>query len=194
MIRSIPDEKSQSKLKVIAEEVQRLEKLILELREVYRPKSLTFEPLNLMQLLEEVYFLSREDCEKGNIQIRLLKMKRPIRIEGDPEKLKQVFLNLIRNAMEAMEKGGSLIIKPKVVKDKVEISIEDTGPGISQKDQEKLFTPFFTTKSKGTGLGLCVSKRIIEDHPGSTLRLDSVEGKGTVVKITLPLYQKAKKA
>ncbi len=194
LIRSIPDEKSQSKLKVIAEEVQRLEKLILELREVYRPKSLAFEPLNLMQLLEEVYFLSREDCEKGNIQIRLLKMKRPIRIEGDPEKLKQVFLNLIRNAMEAMEKGGSLIIKPKVVKDKVEIFIEDTGPGISQKDQEKLFTPFFTTKSKGTGLGLCVSKRIIEDHPGSTLRLDSVEGKGTVVKITLPLYQKAKKA
>ena len=194
LVRSIPDEKSQSKLKIIAEEVQRLEQLILELREVYRPKSLTFEPLNLMQLLEEIYFLSREDCEKGNIQIRLLKMKRPIRIEGDPEKLKQVFLNLIRNAMEAMEKGGSLIIKPKVLKDKVEISIEDTGRGISQKDQEKLFTPFFTTKSKGTGLGLCVSKRIIEDHPGSTLRVDSVEGQGTIVKITLPLYQKEKKA
>jgi signal transduction histidine kinase len=108
--------------------------------------------------------------------------------------LKQVFLNLIRNAMEAMEKGGSLIIKPRVVKDKVEISIEDTGRGISPKDQEKLFTPFFTTKSKGTGLGLCVSKRIIEDHPGSSLRLDSVEGQGTIVKITLPLYQEAKKA
>jgi PAS domain S-box-containing protein len=192
LIRSIPDEKSQSKLKVIAEEVQRLEKLILELREVYRPKSLILEPLNLMQLLEEIYFLSKEDCEKGNIQIRLMKMKRPVRIEGDPEKLKQVFLNLVRNAIEAMEKGGSLIIKPKVIKDKVEISVEDTGPGISPKDQEKLFTPFYTTKSKGTGLGLCVSRRIIEDHPGSTLRLDSVEGKGTVVKITLPLYKEEK--
>ena len=69
----------------------------------------------------------------------------------------------------------------------MEITISDNGPGIQPKDREKLFTPFFTTKRRGTGLGLSVSKKIIEEHPGGTLELDSEEGKGTLVKISLPL-------
>ena len=69
----------------------------------------------------------------------------------------------------------------------MEISISDNGPGIQAKDREKLFTPFFTTKPQGTGLGLIVSKKIIEEHPGGTLGLESEEGKGTIVKISLPL-------
>ncbi len=71
--------------------------------------------------------------------------------------------------------------------DRAEISISDNGPGIQPKDREKLFTPFFTTKQRGTGLGLSVSKKIIEEHPGGTLGLDSEKGKGTIAKISLPL-------
>jgi len=189
LLRSAGDEKSQSKLNVIAEEVQRLERLILELREVYRPKNLVFEAIDITNLLEEIYGLIKEDCAKGNIELEFLKPKKPILIEGDPEKLKQVFLNLVRNAMEAMGAGGRLTLKPRLQADKVEVTITDNGPGISAEAQAKLFTPFFTTKSRGTGLGLCVSKRIIEDHPGSSLKLDSVEGKGTVAKIVLPVFK-----
>jgi signal transduction histidine kinase len=92
--------------------------------------------------------------------------------------------------MEAMGGGGRLTLEPRLDGDRVEITISDNGPGIPKADQAKLFTPFFTTKSKGTGLGLCVSKRIIEDHPGSSLKLDSEEGKGTIAKIVLPVFPK----
>lgn len=187
LLRSIGDEKSQTKLKVIADEVQRLEKLVMELREIYRPKNLILEPININTLLEEIYSLYKEDCKSAGISLRLKTSADPLMVEGDPGKLKQVFLNLLRNAMEALENGGTLAIHSKGIDNQVEVAISDNGPGIPQKDREQLFTPFFTTKHRGTGLGLSVSKKIIEDHPGGALDLESEEGKGTVVRITLPL-------
>lgn len=187
LLRNARDEKSQTKLKIISDEVQRLENLILELREVYRPQNLSFESININTLLAEVYSLSREDCASSNITIRLETAQDPLLVSGDPGKLKQVFLNLVKNAMEAMEKGGNLVIQSRLLGDQVEIAIIDNGPGIEPEDRDKLFTPFFTTKHRGTGLGLSVSKKIVEDHPGGSLDLDSEEGKGTIVKITLPL-------
>lgn len=185
--RTIQDEKSQSKLKIITEEVQRLENLILELREVYRPQKLTFEKVNINTLLKEIFSLSKEDCKVADIKLQLETDEDPLFVEGDAGKLIQVFLNLVKNAMEAMEKGGSLTIRSRRSAGRVEISISDNGPGIQPKDRDKLFTPFFTTKRLGTGLGLSVSKKIIEEHPGGTLGLESEEGKGTTVRISLPL-------
>jgi two-component system sensor kinase FixL len=185
--RTIQDEKSQTKLKIIADEVQRLEKLILELKDVYRPQELVFEQVDINTLLKEIYSLSKEDCKKAMIALELKTPKDPLWVKGDAGKLKQVFLNLVKNAMEAMEKGGNLVIHAKPLSNQVEISITDNGPGIPTKDQERLFTPFFTTKRRGTGLGLSVSKKIIDEHPGGKLELDSEEGKGTLVKISLPL-------
>jgi len=187
LLRTIEDEKSQSKLKIISDEVRRLENLLLELKEVYRPQQFTLERVNINNLLREIVSLSTEDCKTANISIQLETPEDPLWVEGDPGKLKQVFLNLVKNAMEAMETGGRLNIGSKPSNDRVEISITDNGPGIQSKDREKLFTPFFTTKQRGTGLGLNVSKKIIEGHPGGTLELDSEEGKGTVVTISLPL-------
>ena len=187
--RTIQDEKSQSKLKIITDEVQRLENLILELKEVYRPQKLSLEQVNINTLLREIFSLSKDDCKVADISLQLETDEDPLFVEGDPGKLKQVFLNLVKNAMEAMEKGGSLTIRSRRLAGRVEISISDNGPGVQPKDRDKLFTPFFTTKRQGTGLGLTVSKRIIEEHPGGTLGLESEEGKGTVVKISLPLFQ-----
>jgi PAS domain S-box-containing protein len=187
LLRSTPDEKSQGKLKLISDEVQRLENLLLELREIYRPPSLSYQPMNINTLLREIYSLSKEDCESKRITIDLQTDQDPLWIEGDSGKLKQVFLNLVKNAMEAMERGGHLVIRSRPVGNRVEISITDNGPGIQPKDRDKLFTPFFTTKHRGTGLGLSVSKKIIEDHSGGSLNLESQEGRGTIVKITLPL-------
>jgi two-component system, LuxR family, sensor kinase FixL len=189
LARTSLDEKSQSKLKIIADEVQRLENLLWELREVYRPQRLTLEKVNINNLLREIYSLSTEDCKIADISLQLETSEDPLFVEGDPEKLKQVFLNLVKNAIEALGKGGRLAIRSKRLADQVEISISDNGSGIQPKDQAKLFTPFFTTKQRGTGLGLSVSKKIIEEHPGGTLRLDSEEGKGTVAKISLPLVK-----
>src|SRR4030043_226591 len=178
--RTVQEEKSQGKLKIIADEVQRLEKLILELKEVYRPQKLSVERVNVNTLLEEIYSLSKEDCKTAQITLQLETHQNPLFVEGDPGKLKQVFLNLVKNALEAMEKGGTLTIHSKRTDNQAEITITDNGPGIPLKDRDRLFTPFFTTKRRGTGLGLSVSKKIIEDHPGGTLGLDSQEGKGTI--------------
>jgi two-component system, LuxR family, sensor kinase FixL len=187
--RTTQDEKSRSKLKIISDEVQRLEKLILELKEVYRPQQLQLEKVNINTLLREIVSLSTEDCKLADITLQLAIAEDPLFVEGDPGKLKQVFLNLVKNAMEAMETGGSLRIGSKRSAGRVEISISDNGPGIRTQDRDKLFTPFFTTKRRGTGLGLSVSKKIIDEHPGGTLGLDSEEGKGTIAKISLPLIR-----
>ena len=108
-------------------------------------------------------------------------------MEADKPKLKQVLLNLVKNAIEAIEKGGNLSIQSQVHDNKAEISIVDDGPGIPESAKEKIFTPFFTTKKQGTGLGLCVSKRIIEDHPDASFSVKSQKGKGTVVTIAMAL-------
>jgi PAS domain S-box-containing protein len=186
LARTIQDEKSRSKLKIISDEIQRLEELIMELREIYRPPDHTFEPIDLKAMLQDIYSLSKENFESRQVRLKLEMSPSPLLVKGDPVKLKQVLLNLINNAVEAMEEGGVLEIQGRHVEDKVRIIIADNGPGIPPEDQKKLFTPFFTTKRKGTGLGLIVSKKIIEDHPGGSLDLESEAGKGTTVRITLP--------
>jgi PAS domain S-box-containing protein len=187
--RSDRDEKSRTKLIIITEEVQRLEKLVQELSEIYRPQKLSLEPIDINLLLTHIFSLSQEDCARLHIALHLDTPETPLWVQGDPGKLKQVFLNLVKNAMEAMEQGGEVKIQAELASDRVDIKISDNGPGVQTKDQDKLFTPFFTTKRRGTGLGLSVSKRIIENHPGGTLTLDSWEGKGTTVSISLPFFQ-----
>lgn len=194
LAKTVQDEKSRSKLKIITDEVGRLEKLIQELREIYRPQPLDLQEVDVNALLGEIYSLAREDCRLSRIDLRLKTPAEPLLVKGDPEKLKQVFLNLVKNAMEAMEKGGTLTVQARPVGEEVEIVVQDDGPGIRAEDRPKLFTPFFTTKRRGSGLGLSVSKRIVEGHPGGRLALESEEGKGTLVRINLPLVKKDRAA
>ncbi len=99
-----------------------------------------------------------------------------------------MFLNLVKNSIEAMEDGGNLTVNSRVNVDLIEITITDDGNGIPEKDKEMIFSPFFTTKRHGTGLGLSISKRIIEEHEGSSFALKSEEGKGTLFKVTMPAH------
>ncbi|MBW1711142.1 MAG: hypothetical protein JRJ73_14890 [Deltaproteobacteria bacterium] len=108
---------------------------------------------------------------------------------ADGSRLKQVFLNVIKNGIEAMDNKGTLSIKSQVLADEVVVSVADGGPGIPKEEIDKILTPFFTTKSHGTGLGLPVSKRIIEEHQGSSFTITSRQGQGTEVMITLPLLK-----
>jgi len=176
-----------SKLHVIIDEVQRLEHLLKELQEFYMPKALRLEQLDINDLLGDIHDLVKDECEKRGIRTLLVLGTDVGFIKGDREKLKQVLLNLTKNAIEAMETGGNLSLRTVAAGGKIHVVVADDGPGIAEHDQTRIFTPFFTTKGKGSGLGLCISKRIVEAHPDSMLDLTSFEGKGTEVTITLPL-------
>ena len=99
--------------------------------------------------------------------------------------MQRVFINLIKNAIEAMPEGGKLIIGTSEVNDSVEFSFSDTGIGIPKENMEKIFTPLFTTKTKGMGLGLPICKRMIEAHGGS-ISAESTVGKGATFKVVIP--------
>ncbi|MDP2960459.1 MAG: ATP-binding protein, partial [candidate division Zixibacteria bacterium] len=117
------------------------------------------------------------------LRTRLL-LDTPI-IEVDPKRIEQVLFNLIENAIEAMPQGGFLTIKTKKKEDLAIFEIEDTGCGINEENLQKLYIPFFTTKPKGSGLGLPVSKKIIADHSGY-IEVKSEMNKGTKFTVYLP--------
>lgn len=191
LMRETDDEKNLKKLHIITEEIRRLERLLADLKEFYQVRTIVSEPVDIKGLIEKVFSLVQEDCERHNIQTEVTLDERALTVSGDRGRLEQVFLNLVKNAIEAMESGGKISIQSRLSGGQVEIMVKDEGCGISEQDRDKVFAPFFTTKKHGTGLGLCISKRIIEDHGGSSFFLESEEGKGTTFKIRLPLYRGA---
>jgi PAS domain S-box-containing protein len=185
LFKKSKNEDDQAKLRIITEEVERLEKLLADLKELYRAQNLQLSEIDINMLLKEVIALVEHEAAEKNIIIGVTLDKDCNRVNADQKKLKQVLLNLLKNSMEALSDGGTLSVKTRGKKDKVEIEIADTGAGMSEEVKKRIFAPFFTTKEHGTGLGLCISKRIIDDHPGSSFSLESTEGEGTVVTISL---------
>ncbi len=186
LLRSAPDPKGQAKLQIIVDEVRRLEALVGELRDLYQPKALHLETIDMGVLLKDVRELIQVEARKRQIELVLDIPPGPVLVEGDRDKLKQVILNLSRNGMEAMDQGGKLTVRAQCLEDRVEVTVSDEGPGIPDPELDKIFVPFYTTKKQGTGLGLSVSKRIIEEHRGCSFSLASGRDKGAVAKITMP--------
>lgn len=186
LLRSAPDPKGQAKLQIIVDEVRRLEALVGELRDLYQPKALHLETIDMGVLLKDVRELIQVEARKRQIELVLDIPPGPVLVEGDQDKLKQVILNLSRNGMEAMDQGGKLTVRAQCLEDRVEVTVSDEGPGIPDPELDKIFVPFYTTKKQGTGLGLSVSKRIIEEHRGCSFSLASGRDKGAVAKITMP--------
>jgi len=108
----------------------------------------------------------------------------------DGKQLERVFLNLTKNAVQAMPNGGKLTIATNETKDHIEIEFTDTGAGISEENMSKLFEPLFTTKAKGIGMGLAICKKIVEEH-GGTIEVKSKVGQGTTFTIKLPKKEEA---
>jgi signal transduction histidine kinase len=106
-------------------------------------------------------------------------------MRADRDQLRQVLLNLVSNAYDAMSEGGLLVLEAESVEEGIQILVADTGSGIADTDGEHLFEPFFTTKAKGIGLGLAVAHRIVDEHGGS-LKFTSGVGAGTAFRVTLP--------
>jgi two-component system sensor kinase FixL len=191
LARGTEDEKKLEKLNIITEEVKRLEQLLSDLREFYVTEAMASDPVNIAEVLEEVFSLAKGDFKKHKIRAELKLDNDALIVAGDKGRLKQVFLNLVKNAIEAMEGGGRLSIQSNLSGDRVEIVVTDDGCGMAEGEKEKIFSPFFTTKSHGTGLGLCISKRIIDRHKGSSFSVQSQEGVGTSFKIGLPVYHRS---
>jgi len=108
------------------------------------------------------------------------------RIDADKDQIKRTFLNLAVNGVQAMENGGRLKVSTKKTKGFVEISFKDTGTGMSKENMEKIFTPFFTTRAKGMGIGLAVCKKFIDAHGGS-IEVESEVGRGSTFTVKLPV-------
>lgn len=144
-------------------------------------------PENINEIIRRLEPIIYADCMKKGIVLDLnLKDLLPVFASG--KEIRQLILNLTRNAMEAMNKNGRLIIQTEYDDGFVKLIIADNGKGIPTDEIETIFEPFFTTKDNGTGLGLVVCQSIIEHH-GGTVKVDSEIGKGTVFTITLPVYQ-----
>jgi len=187
LVKENRDEKSLTKLNIIVNEVQRLESLLKEMREFYLPRALERKPFDINTLLKQVQDFIKEDCKKRSIRLEFKTDREEIFVEADRARLEQVLLNLAKNALEAMDQGGKISFISGLKQGVVEISISDEGVGIGEEEKGKIFSPFYTMKKQGTGLGLSICKRIIEDHPGSSLSFTSEKGRGTTFIIMMPV-------
>ena len=174
-------------LDTMRREVERTTAIVQNLLDFTRPKDPVRKPMNLVKVMEESLALISNKLSLTNI--RVVKNLNPLpEVHADPAHMKQVFLNLLINACEAMEEGGTLTIRsdhhPET--NTVTISVRDTGTGIEEKDLARIFDPFFSTKKKGTGLGLSVVNGIVTRHNGK-VEIDSAPGKGTDFRVILPL-------
>lgn len=188
LIQPVDEETKVEKLTIIIDQVKRLEKLIADLKELYTTEAPVDELFSVKEVLDRVSSLVKEACANNSVQMEIVVDESDLLVKGDPRKIEQVFLNVVKNSLEAMENGGKLSAQVKSLGGKVETTITDDGCGIPKEHLDKILECFFTTKSYGTGLGLCISKKYMDELEGSSFFVESEEGKGTTVKISLPVY------
>jgi two-component system, sporulation sensor kinase E len=174
---------------VLNEEVNRLNGIVIDFLFAVRPMSLELCEGDLNALIAGLGEFIRAELEQSNIRLLLELDEQLPPVLFDERYMKQVLLNLIKNAQAAMPKGGLLTIATVGRDSEIRISVCDTGTGISQENLKKIFEPYFTTKGNGTGLGLTLVYKIIREHQGE-MSVDSREGEGTDFEIILPIYQK----
>ncbi len=176
------DENLMKMLELAERNVAYSDKIINDLldysRKIYLEKTETTPQSIMREILSSIQISKK-------IQVKDRTQPEPM-ITIDTQKMKRVFTNIITNAIDAMPEGGKLTITSQELKDKVEFTFTDTGEGIPDEIKEKIWTPLFTTKAKGMGLGLAICKRMVEAHDGS-ISVESTVGKGTTFTITIPL-------
>jgi two-component system nitrogen regulation sensor histidine kinase GlnL len=183
---------------IIVREVNRIDQLMEQLLNLSRPAQPKLDRLNVHEMLDQVLLLEKQAGKIGGITLRKQFDPSLPAIRGDRNQLIQVFLNLVKNALEAMNGKGELIVTTRMETDFhireagrernqfIWVDIKDSGPGISEEALPHIFSPFFTTKNHGTGLGLAICYGIIKEH-GGIIRVDSRDGRGAVFKVSLPV-------
>jgi two-component system sensor histidine kinase HydH len=186
-----PGDRKYEFLEILIKEADRLNRVVEDFLNLARPIQMERETCDLMAELKEVVALVAGESTLRGVRLELAPATVPP-VRGDREKLRQVFLNLILNGVQATGRGGSLTITAarhsvdEGAPVGVELTFTDTGAGIDQAVLPRIFEPFFTTKKEGTGLGLAITQKIIESHGGS-IEVESTLGKGTTFRVKLPV-------
>ncbi len=184
------DDQARNKLTTMAQEVSHLEEMVAEMRDFVRRPPAQKQPGQIEAAIQDALELFQDFFREHNIQVRLVAETPLPPVAFDPKQLHQVLLNLFKNALEAMPRGGELTVASRVRENQVEITVSDTGEGMPPEVAANIFQPYFTTKEKGTGLGLAICRSIIEEH-GGCLFADSTPGRGSTFTIQLPLKESA---
>ena len=182
----IPDSSREEFVEIIKKESRRLNRLLSNMLDYARPRPPSYHPTQLAKLLEPVTALLAVTAEKTGVKLLVEPMARMPDVDCDPEQIKQVLLNIVLNAIQAMPEGGVVTVRAAADANRATITVSDQGPGIDPRDQDKLFSPFFTTKKQGTGLGLAVAQHIITRHNGEIL-VEPNRPKGTTFSVVLPV-------
>jgi signal transduction histidine kinase len=173
-------------IEIQIKETDRLNRVVEDFLHMARPHAPDMKPCHIREELEMIVTLVANDASKRQVEL-VLQPSSPLIIKADGEKLRQAFLNIIINALQATPASGRVSIATTLSPENLcEIRFHDSGSGIDTETQKKIFEPFFTTKPDGTGLGLAITKRIIESH-GGTLLIESETGQGTTVTVRLPI-------
>ncbi|MBN1545833.1 MAG: PAS domain-containing protein [Syntrophaceae bacterium] len=184
---------------VMIREVERVNGIIEELMDLARPRPPQWSPVNLSKVLGNIVLMEKQAHQGKMIEFQMDLDPSIPPLLGDENLLTRLFLNLIKNAAEALDKKGKVTVSTKVAPDyhltkpgsrpipMIVIEVQDNGPGIAPEILEQIFTPFYTTKSKGSGLGLATCQKIINEHDGF-LKVDSIQGEGTLFSVSLPLH------
>ena len=179
------DSKKQAKLDSILEETERMSTILKNFMDYARPSALQFTRFDLCHTIRKSLELCEYQLRKANIEMVLILPENELQISGDDHRIRQVFLNLILNSRDAMPTGGTITISAVTDGKKVTVQYQDSGTGMNPEQLNKAFNPFYSTKANGSGLGLTITRRIIEAHQGK-IDIQSELGKGTVILITFP--------
>jgi signal transduction histidine kinase len=176
-------------LEKIEKQTFRAAKIINNLLNFSRSGKAELEPLDLNKVLADVLSLMEHQLQGAHIKVRRELAERLPEVQGNENRMQQVFFNLLLNARDAMPRGGWLTLVTRAEDEAVVVEVRDTGDGIKREHIKRIYDPFFTTKGigRGTGLGLSVSYGIVQEH-GGAIAVDSIPGQGTTFRVTLPVH------
>jgi signal transduction histidine kinase len=176
-------------LDVAKGEINRLDYIVTQFLQAIRPAPLHLKLVSLNEVVEKTLELLRPEIENRGVAVKTKLSQNLTATPADATQLQQVLVNLVKNAMQAMTTGGVLTLQTGETNDSVWVSVADTGGGIPQEQINRIFEPFYTTKKKGSGLGLMIVQRIVRAHKGR-IELESNVGRGTTFRIWLPLHER----
>ncbi|MSR74008.1 MAG: two-component sensor histidine kinase [Planctomycetes bacterium] len=181
------------RIRLVCDEIRHLERILGSFLEIARAPILDLKDRDPNGLIQETLAFLAPECALKKVDIRNHCDGAIGAVEFDPDLFRQALLNLVRNALQAMEQGGTLTVITRSLDAAWEVEVIDTGKGIAPNVQERVFDPFFTTRKGGTGIGLAVTRSVIERHGGS-IKLQSAQGLGTRFTLHLPrkVAQRAK--
>jgi two-component system, sporulation sensor kinase E len=183
------EERLQEYIDVVNEEVERLNKIVVDFLFAVRPMDVELRDGDVNQVIRDLIGFVRYELEENGIQVEEDLEEELPAVELDEKYLKQALMNIVKNAMSAMPEGGTLRVSTINRREEVEIRVSDNGVGMSEDVLEKIFEPYFTTRDFGSGIGLTLVYKVVKEHRGE-ISVNSQEGRGTAFIISLPVPQR----